>query len=298
MHLKQRNKMPNYPFWLGGVAASMAACFTHPLDLAKVRMQSLGPTVPSPSMLKILRHSVSNYGLRSVYAGLSASLMRQMTYSLVRLGSYEKMKSLMSEDGRSPSAGKLLLAAGVAGGLGGIAGNPADILLVRMTSDSIRPPEKRYNYRNAITGLISLVKVDGQKGLARGLGTNTTRAVLMNASQVGSYDFFKTTLLQYPIPLVNYQFHDGLFLHVVASLGAGTCGTTVCSPADVIRTRIMGSSGKASPIEVLLRSLREEGPAFMFKGWTPAWMRLGPNTVLMFVFFEQLKRGWSSLVTS
>lgn len=157
-------------------------------------MQSLGPTVPSPSMLKILRHSISNHGLRSVYTGLSASLMRQMTYSLVRLGSYEEMKRLMSEDGRSPSAGKLLLAAGVAGGLGGIAGNPAgssmtccgtsvihnkllaDILLVRMTSDSIRPPEKRYNYRNAITGLISLVKEDGQKGLARGLGTNTVCA--------------------------------------------------------------------------------------------------------------------------
>lgn len=298
MDLEERNKMPNYPFWLGGVAASMAACFTHPLDLAKVRMQSLGPTVPSPSMLKILRHSISNHGLCSVYTGLSASLMRQMTYSLVRLGSYEEMKRLMSEDGRSPSAGKLLLAAGVAGGLGGIAGNPADILLVRMTSDSIRPPEKRYNYRNAITGLVSLVKEDGQKGLSRGLGTNTIRAVLMNTSQVGSYDFFKTTLLQYPIPLVNYQFHDGFFLHVVASLAAGTCGTTVCSPADVIRTRIMGSSGKASPIEVLVRSLREEGPAFMFKGWTPAWMRLGPNTVLMFVFFEQLKRGWSSLVPS
>ncbi|KAG2045223.1 mitochondrial carrier [Suillus americanus] len=298
MDLEERNKMPNYPFWLGGVAASMAACFTHPLDLAKVRMQSLGSTVPSPSMLKILHHSISNHGLCSVYTGLSASLMRQMTYSLVRLGSYEEMKRLMSEDGRSPSAGKLLLAAGVAGGLGGIAGNPADILLVRMTSDSIRPPEKRYNYRNAITGLVSLVKEDGQKGLSRGLGTNTIRAVLMNTSQVGSYDFFKTTLLQYPIPLVNYQFHDGFFLHVVASLAAGTCGTTVCSPADVIRTRIMGSSGKASPIEVLVRSLREEGPAFMFKGWTPAWMRLGPNTVLMFVFFEQLKRGWSSLVPS
>lgn len=25
---------------------------------------------------------------------------------------------------------------------------------------------------------------------------------------------------------------------------------------------------------------------FMFKGWTPAFMRLGPNTVLMFVFYE------------
>ncbi|KAG1749674.1 mitochondrial carrier domain-containing protein [Suillus paluster] len=299
MGMKERRKMPNYPFWLGGVAASMAACFTHPLDLAKVRMQSVGPTAPRPSMFKILRNSISDYGIRSVYTGLSASLMRQMTYSLVRLGSYEEMKRRMSDNGlQSPSAGKLLLAASVAGGLGGIAGNPADILLVRMTSDSVRPPEKRYNYRNAITGLISLVKEDGVKGLGRGLGTNATRAVLMNTSQVGSYDFFKSTLLQNPVPLVNYQFHDSFFLHVVASLAAGTCGTTVCSPADVIRTRIMGSSGKASPIEVLVRSLREEGPAFMFKGWTPAWMRLGPNTVLMFVFFEQLKRGWSSFATS
>lgn len=45
-------------------------------------------------------------------------------------------------------------------------------------------------------------------------------------------------------------------------------------------------SGNASPLQVLVRSLREEGPMFMFKGWTPAFMRLGPNTVLMFVFFE------------
>jgi dicarboxylate transporter 10 len=45
-------------------------------------------------------------------------------------------------------------------------------------------------------------------------------------------------------------------------------------------------SGKASPLQVIVRSLREEGPMFVFKGWTPAFMRLGPNTVLMFVFFE------------
>ena len=43
---------------------------------------------------------------------------------------------------------------------------------------------------------------------------------------IDSYDFFKNTLLQYPIPLVDYQFRDGFFLHVVASLAAGTCGTS------------------------------------------------------------------------
>ncbi|KIK99893.1 hypothetical protein PAXRUDRAFT_780592 [Paxillus rubicundulus Ve08.2h10] len=284
--------MPTYPFCLFVDCFAVAACFTHPLDLTKVRMQTLGPSVPRPSMLVTIRTSFAENGLRTIYTGLSASLLRQMTYSLVRLGSYEEMKRRMSENGR-PSTGKLLLAASAAGGLGGVAGNPADIILVRMTSDSLRPPEQQYGYRNAMTGLVSLVKHEGVRALSRGLGTNATRAVLMNMSQVGSYDFFKTTLLRHHIPFVHYQFHDGLFLHVVASLMAGACGTTVCSPVDVIRTRIMGSSGKASAVQVLVKSLREEGPMFMFKGWTPAFMRLGPNTVLMFVFFERLKCGWS-----
>lgn len=63
-------------------------------------------------------------GFKSIYAGLSASLMRQMTYSLVRIGAYEKLKAKISKDGKPPTA-HLLLAAGFAGGLGGIAGNPA-----------------------------------------------------------------------------------------------------------------------------------------------------------------------------
>ncbi|KAI6153279.1 mitochondrial carrier [Pisolithus tinctorius] len=286
--------MSNYPFWLGGIAASMAASITHPLDLTKIRMQTLGPAAQPPSMIAVMRASLGESGLRSFYTGLSASLLRQMSYTLVRLGSYEEMKRRMSL--RGPLAtGKLLLAAAAAGALGGIAGNPADILLVRMTSDSLKRPEKRYGYRNALTGLVSLLKEEGIKGIYRGLGTNTARAVLMNISQVGSYDFFKATLLKRRLPLVNYQFQDNFSLHSVASFAAATCGTTVCSPADVIRTRIMASSAQASPIRIVMRSLREEGPMFMFKGWCPAFMRLGPNTVLMFVFYEQLKRWWSSI---
>ncbi|KAI6045150.1 mitochondrial carrier [Pisolithus marmoratus] len=286
--------MSSYPLWLGGVAASMAASITHPLDLTKIRMQTLGPAAQPPSMIAVMRASLAESGLRSFYTGLSASLLRQMSYTLVRLGTYEEMKQRMSL--RGPLAtGKLLLAAAAAGALGGVAGNPADILLVRMTSDSLKCPEQRHGYRNALTGLMSLLKEEGVRGICRGLGTNTTRAVLMNVSQVGSYDFFKARLLKRGLPLVNYQFHDNFLLHFVASLAAATCGTTVCSPADVIRTRIMGSSARAGPIRVLVHSLREEGPMFMFKGWTPAFMRLGPNTVLMFVFYERLKCWWSSV---
>ena len=38
--------------------------------------------------------------------------------------------------------------------------------------------------------------------------------------------------------------------------------------------------------EITRQALQKEGPRFLFKGWTPAFIRLGPNTVLMFVFYE------------
>ena len=60
----------------------------------------------------------------------------------------------------------------------------------------------------------------------------------------------------------------------------------VCAPADVLRSRVMSASGKASLIEITRQALQKEGPRFLFKGWTPAFIRLGPNTVLMFVFYE------------
>ncbi|KAH8086608.1 mitochondrial carrier [Cristinia sonorae] len=286
-----------YPFWLGGVGASAAAVCTHPLDLTKVRMQTLAPSsAKPPSMFSVIRHSVSHSGIRSLYTGLSASILRQMTYSLVRLGSYDSIKSTLTQNGPA-SSGKLLLAAMLAGALGGIAGNPADILLVRMTSDVVRPPEKQYKYSNALTGLISLVKAEGLPGLVRGLGTNTTRAILMNGSQVGSYDFVKTKLLAAPLPVIDYQLQDNLLCHVISSVAAGTVATTVCAPADVLRSRVMSASGKSSVFDMIKQSWQNEGPRFLFKGWTPAFVRLGPNTVLMFVFYEQLKKCWRTVIS-
>ncbi|KAG5339913.1 hypothetical protein C0989_003060, partial [Termitomyces sp. Mn162] len=77
-----------------------------------------------PSMISVLRASIAQSGIRNLYAGLTASLMRQMSYSLVRLGTYEELKARFSKHS-PPSTTRLILAASLAGGLGGIAGNPA-----------------------------------------------------------------------------------------------------------------------------------------------------------------------------
>ena len=51
-----------------------------------------------------------------------------------------------------------------------------DIVLVRMTSDLMRPEHKRYGYSNAMHGVLELSK-EGLRGLSRGLAPNTVRIV-------------------------------------------------------------------------------------------------------------------------
>ncbi|PWN52151.1 mitochondrial carrier [Violaceomyces palustris] len=291
-----QTKAKAYPFWLGGCSASIAALFTHPLDLTKTRMQT---STSKQGMLPLLLRTAKDEGLRGLYVGLSASLLRQMTYSVTRFGVYDKLKELSTSPSSSRSldgtqakpeplpAYKMLLFASIAGAAGGVAGNPADIILVRMTSDVNKPPDQRYAYRNSIQGLHRMVVQEGASSLLRGLNPNLVRAVLMNASQLATYDFFKTKLVATGL------LEEGTALHFSASFLAGTVATTVCSPADVVKSRIMNaassSGGRVGAWTVLKDSLSKEGPSFLFRGWTPAWMRLSPNTIIVFVVLEKLR---------
>jgi solute carrier family 25 (mitochondrial dicarboxylate transporter), member 10 len=92
-------------------------------------MQTLKPVPGAKSMsaFAVLRTTVAMSGIRSLYTGVTASILRQMSYSLVRLGSYEKMKFSLSKDGHA-SSWRLLAAAMAAGALGGVVGNPAGTL--------------------------------------------------------------------------------------------------------------------------------------------------------------------------
>jgi dicarboxylate transporter 10 len=48
--------------------------------------------------------------------------------------------------------------------------------------------------------------------------------------------------------------------------------------------------GSSSTIGAIRASIAKEGYAFMFKGWVPAWFRLQPTTILIFLSLEQLKK--------
>ncbi|RAK85885.1 putative phenylalanyl-tRNA synthetase alpha subunit [Aspergillus costaricaensis CBS 115574] len=276
-------KKVHYPFWFGGSASCFAAAVTHPLDLVKTR----GPGAPS-TMVGTFVHVFKNDGFFGLYSGLSAAILRQLTYSTTRFGIYEELKNHFTSPDSPPGLFTLIGMASASGFIGGMAGNPADVLNVRMQSDAALPPAQRRNYRNAIHGLVTMTRTEGPASLFRGVWPNSTRAVLMTTSQLASYDTFKRLCLE------KLGMSDNMGTHFTASFMAGFVATTVCSPVDVIKTRVMSASpaeGRSQSIVGLLRDItRKEGLAWAFRGWVPSFIRLGPHTIATFIFLEEHKK--------
>lgn len=235
-------------------------------------------------MVQMFLHVIKSDGVTGLYHGISASLLRQITYSTTRFGVYEELKEITTTATTSPSFPSLIGMASASGFLGGLAGNPADILNVRMQHDAALPPDERRNYKHAIDGMIRMVREEGWHSLFRGVWPNSTRAVLMTASQLASYDIFKKELLQ------RTSLHDDVYTHFTASFMAGFVATTICSPVDVVKTRVMSAKTKESLVSLITRITKHEGLGWMFKGWVPSFIRLGPHTIATFMFLEQHKK--------
>lgn len=228
-------------------------------------------------------HIYQTNGLRGLYNGLSASLLRQLTYSTTRFAVYEDFKARYhrrysgssspsgpNSPAKTPSFLALITMASVSGFAGGLVGNAADVLNVRMQHDASLPPEQRRNYRHAGEGLVRMAREEGFGSWFRGVWPNSARAAAMTASQLASYDAFKRMLLAHT-PL-----GDTLTTHFTASFFAGVVAATVTSPIDVVKTRVMSASEKHGVLGVLKDVYRAEGMGSMFKGWVPSFLRLGP----------------------
>lgn len=264
-----------------------------------------GTQGPRLNMLQMFGHVAKTDGIMGLYRGvcallrycylsltivqLSAAQLRQLTYSMTRFGVYEALKDRFTTAETKPSFLTLVGMASVSGFLGGVAGNPGDILNVRMQHDAALPPEQRRKYKHVFDGLIRTAREEGVGRLWRGVWPNSSRAVLMTVGQLASYDVFKRMLLE-KTPL-----RDNLTTHFSASFLAGFVATTICSPVDVIKTKVMGSTEHKSIMKIVTDTTRTEGLRWMFKGWVPSFIRMGPHTILTFVFLEQHKKIYRQL---
>lgn len=276
-------------FGFGTVSAVGATFFTHPIDVVKYALQlnrSQGGTLVSAG-----KKIVADNGVQGLYKGLSASMMRQVSYGTVRLGIYQTlMEKFTKTDGSPPPLWQKLSFSAAAGGIGAFCGNPFDLALVRMAADGTLPPAERRNYNGVFDAISRVIRQEGFTSLWVGAGPTITRCISLNMAQLTTYSQAKEELLKLS------AFDDNIITHLSASMISGLVATAVSTPFDVAKTRIQQDSlGEFKGMgDCLLQTCRKEGVLSMWKGFVPAYFRLAPQTVLVFVFLEQLTQGYTS----
>jgi len=302
------NRLSNLkPFFYGGVAACIAEAATFPIDTAKTRLQLQGQAEDARhtgtkyrGMLHCLRRVSAEEGPRVLYSGIAPALVRQAVYGTFKYGLYYTIKDkVVGAEGESAATN--FCCAVTAGALSSALANPTDVLKVRMQSRS----EAR-----AQTTFWSMCVREGVRGLWRGVCPTATRAALVAGVQLPTYDFAKSFFFRHRLCSVQ----DSAFNHLMSSFVAGLCACMISSPCDVVRTRMMdqrrlrkgynegqqqplsgGSGGKAagavykSATECLTATVRNEGFLALYRGFVPAFMRMGPWNIIFFLVYERLK---------
>ncbi|KAK7076202.1 hypothetical protein SK128_002360 [Halocaridina rubra] len=283
-------------FLFGGLAGMGATCFVQPLDLVKNRMQ-VATSKEHRTSFHVIKHVIKTEGVTAMYSGLSAGLLRQATYTTTRLGIYTWLFEKASGPNGEPPNFFVKAALGMAAGVvGSFVGTPAEVSLIRMTSDGRLPPAERRNYKNVVDALMRITREEGLSTLWRGAIPTMGRAMVVNAAQLASYSQAKQALLG------TSYFADNIFLHFCASMISGLVTTAASMPVDIAKTRIQnmkiidGKPEYKGAFDVLGKVIRNEGFFALWKGFTPYYMRLGPHTVLTFIFLEQLNLTYKKMV--
>ena len=123
--------------------------------------------------------------------------MRQAVYTTTRLGIYFSLSDYLKysvNGGANMSAFQKVYSSLLAGAIGSTFGTPADLVLIRMQSDSTLPPQMRRNYKNFFDALGRIVKEEGVPGLWKGCAPTVVRAMSLNLGMLTSYDESKERL--------------------------------------------------------------------------------------------------------
>jgi len=285
------------PFVTGSMSGMFATCCIQPMDMIKVRVQVGAAEGGATSPFTIASQMIKNEGFLAMYAGLGAGLTRQVVYTGARLGLFdiftEKSKD-KAYDGVPSFAKKSVCALG-AGGIAAVMGNPADLALIRMQSDSMLPAEQRRNYRGVFHALGSIAGTDGPRGLFKGAAPTATRAMALNFGMLAFNAQAKEMLQAAGAPAVVQTFG--------ASAIAGFFASFFSLPFDFVKTQVQkmkpdpvtGEMPFKGPIDCAMKQVQQGGITRLWAGFPTYYFRIAPHAMITLIAQDQIKGIWKNM---
>lgn len=273
------------PFINGGLAGMFATACIQPVDMVKVRLQLAGEGAksgPKPTVMGVTREVIASGRVLDLYTGLSAGLLRQAVYTTARLGFFDtfqnKLQARADANGTKVTFAERAAAGLTAGGLAAMVGNPADLALIRMQSDGLKPKDQRANYRSVFDALRRIAKAEGVTALWSGAYPTVVRAMALNFGQLTFFAESKTQLKERFPDLSESANRFG------ASAIAGFFASFFSLPFDFIKTRLQkqskGPDGKLPYngfLDCAKQVVQKEGPLRFYRGFGTYYIRIAPH---------------------
>ncbi|KAK3945603.1 mitochondrial carrier domain-containing protein [Diplogelasinospora grovesii] len=285
------------PFVNGGISGMVATTAIQPIDMVKVRIQLAGEGKsggPRPTPLSVTREIIASGRALDLYTGLSAGLLRQAVYTTARLGFFQTFMDRLNTRAKAKNQkltfGERAAASTAAGGIAAMLGNPADLALIRMQSDGLKPLAERKNYKSVIDALMSISKSEGIAGLWAGATPTVVRAMALNFGQLAFFSETKARLEANKIGSKNTQTF-------AASAVAGFFASFFSLPFDFVKTRLQkqqrGPDGKLpykGMADCFVKVAKQEGILRFYRGFGTYYVRIAPHAMLTLIVVDYL--GW------
>ncbi|KAH9247510.1 hypothetical protein BASA81_014895 [Batrachochytrium salamandrivorans] len=270
-------------FTVGALAACGAVTFTNPWEVVKTRLQLQG---------ELQAHQAS---------GLYDPL------KLVIQSGVDRVASNITGDPNPTNpvapAFAMVTSGAMSGVLGALIASPLFLIKTRMqsyTKGSALAVGHQHSYvtQGTFHSLVKVFHSGGIRGLWRGVDASMMRTGVGSSVQLSSYDGCKQALLQSGWFDSSNGAEGGIGLHFVASLATSLLVCIAMNPFDVASTRMYnqhesadGKSGSLykNGVDCLIKTVRSEGARALYKGFFANYLRVGPHTILTFVFLEQLR---------
>lgn len=236
-----------------------------------------------PSASSLITTLVKNEGLRSLWSGLSPTLLMSVPGTMIYFTAYDQIKHRFGY--HQPDSKKLyipVLAGTMARVAAVIAVSPLELLRTKMQSAKI-------SYLHLFRGVQLSVRSNGVSFLFRGLGPSLLRDVPFSAIYWLSYESLKV----YRQPCTNAG-SSGFFSYFVSGAISGMLAAIVTCPFDVIKTHRQIELGEvtskhriSSSTWSLLRNLyRSKGLPGLYAGIGPRITKVAPSCAIMISTYE------------
>lgn len=161
-------------FLSGGISGAIGSYIANPCDLIKIRQQGVryGDPMPYKNFLDGITTVFRQEGIRGLYKGVSATVLRAAILTASQLSSYDHTKTTLLLHGWGDNAKTHIFSSLVAGLCTAIASSPVDVVKSKYMNDAASLNPK---YKSALDCAVKTLRKEGFFAFYKGFTPNYIR---------------------------------------------------------------------------------------------------------------------------